>query len=238
MKSIERPPVRIRQIEGTPPQFIDDELARLATTYASVFAGEPWREVSRCEDGFSPEPAGSRCEQCGEVRADAYPLKQQTETITGELARPNATCFVLEDEQDETFVGFSWGFCYAGVDEFIEQKYAGASTRYEQLRSDVRRVLGCYGIGAERFYYLSETGIIDDSRYRGRGISKEFVRRRVEVATGLGLDIVQRTSSESPMYRTMQSAGFTQAMGAKIGEPDLVNQERVLFVKKAEVDSK
>lgn len=232
MKSIERPPVRIRQIEGTPPQFVGDELARLATTYANVFAGEPWREVSRCEDGFSPEPAGSRCEVCGEVRADAYPLEEQMQTITGELARPNAACFVLEDEQDQAFIGFSWGFCYENVDEFLAQKYEGSGREYEQLRDDACRVLGRYGIGAERFYYLSETGIIDDPRYRGRGISKEFVQRRVTVATGLGLDIVQRTSIESPMFRTMKSSGFTQVMGQNIGEPDSVNENRVLLVKK------
>jgi len=57
MKNFERPPVRIRQIEGIPPQFAGNELARLATTYAEVFAGNPWREVSRCVDGFSSEPA-------------------------------------------------------------------------------------------------------------------------------------------------------------------------------------
>lgn len=233
MNNYEKPPVRIRQIEGIPPRFMGDELARLAATYATVFAGEPWREVSRCQDGFSPEPAGSQCMQCNETRSEAYPLESQMLAIAGELERPGAACFVLEDEQDEAIVGFSWSFCYQGVDEFIEQKYAGRGAGYEQLRSDVRRNLGRYGIGANAFYYLSETGIIDDPRYRGRGISKEFVRRRSGVAASLDLDIVQRTSIESPMYRTMKSSGFTQAMGINIGEADVVNPGRVLFVKKA-----
>ncbi len=236
MKSNEQPLVRIRQIEGMPPRFADGELARLAAAYARVFAGDPWREVSRCADGFSPEPAGSWCDRCEEMRGEAYPLDTQMVTIAGELARPGATCFVLEDEQDNTMTGFSWSFCYEDIDEFIEQKYEGSGADYEQLRGDVRRILGRYGIGANNFYYLSETGIIDDPRYRGRGISKEFVRRRSDVATMQGLDIVQRTSIESPMYRTMKSAGFTQVMGANIGEPDVVNRSRVLFVKRYDAD--
>lgn len=234
MRNFDQTPVCIRQIEGTPPRFVGSELARLATTYADVFAGEPWQEVSRCEDGFSSEPSGSRCDQCGEVRTDAYPLEPQMRTITSELERPGAACFVLENERDKTFAGFSWSFCYENIDEFIEQKYAGSGAAYEQLRGDVRRVLGRYGIGARSFYYLSETGIIDDPRYRGRGTSKAFVWRRMKVAAELGLDIVQRTSIESPMYRTMKATGFTQVMGENIGEPDVVNRSRVLFVKKAE----
>ncbi len=233
MSNVEKPPVRIRQIEGAPPQFAGNELLQLATTYAEVFAGEPWREVSRCKDEFSSEQVGTVCGECGMARTAAYPVEAQMSVITSELARPGAVCFVLEDERDETFAGFSWSFCYQGVDEFIEQKYTGSSAGYEQLRGDVRRTLGRYGTGAKDFYYLSETGIVDDTRYRGRGISKEFVRRRCDMAAALGLDIVQRTSIESPMYRTMQSAGFTQVMGANIGVPDLMSPSRVLFVKKA-----
>jgi GNAT superfamily N-acetyltransferase len=236
MKNFEKPPVRIRQIEGAPPRFTGDELARLATTYADVFAGNPWREVSRCKDGFSPEPVGLRCEDCGDMRSEAYPLVPQMETITAELSRPNAACFVVEDEQNGAIVGFSWGFAYENVEELLAQKYDGAAAEYAQLQDDVRRVLGRYGIGAQAFYYLSETGIIDDPRYRGRGISKELVRRRQDVAESQGLDIVQRTSIESPMYRTMHSAGFTQVMGRNIDVPDVVNTDRALFVKKQTIN--
>jgi len=156
----------------------------------------------------------------------------QMESIDKELARPNAACFVVEDEQDEAMVGFSWGFCYENVDELLAGKYDGEGMQYDRLRADVRQILGRYGIGTRAFYYLSETGIIDDPRYRGRGISKELVRRRQDVALSQGLDIVQRTSIDSPMYRTMLSSGFTQAMGANMGEPDIVNTSRVLFVKR------
>lgn len=238
MKNFEKPPVRIRQIEGTPPQFTGNELARLATTYAAVFAGNPWREVSRCRDGFSSEVVGSQCEDCAEVRSEAYPLVSQMETILAELTRPNAACFVVEDEEDDAIVGFSWSFAYQNVDELLAEKYDGATTQHDRLRGDVQRALGRYGIGARAFYYLSETGIIDDPRYRGRGISKELVQRRQDVAESRGLDIVQRTSIKSPMYRTMRSAGFTQVMGANMGEVDVVNNDRVLFVKKSEVGTR
>lgn len=234
MRNFEKPPVRIRQIEGAPPRFVGTELARLAATYAQVFAGDPWHEVSRCSDGFSAEPVGSLCESCSQPRIEAYPLDEQMTIIRDELSRPNAACFVIEDERNDAMVGFSWSFCYENADEFLMQKYEGETSEYEKLRSDVRRILGRYGIGAQPFYYLSETGILDDPRYRGRGISKELVRRRVEVAKEQGLDIVQRTSIKSPMYRTMTGAGFTQIMGKNIGEIDSINPDRVLFLKESE----
>lgn len=234
MKNFEKPPVRIRQIEGMPPRFVGNELARLAATYAQVFAGDPWREVSRCSDGFSPEPVGSLCGNCNQTRDEAYPLIDQAAIIRDELLRPSAACFVVEDEQTDETVGFSWSFCYENVDEFLEQKYEGTTSEYEKLRSDVRRALGCYGIDAQPFYYLSETGILDDPRYRGRGISKELVRLRENVARAQGLPIVQRTSIESPMYRTMTGAGFTQIMGRNVSEVDMVNPDRVLFIKESE----
>lgn len=235
MKNYEKPPIRIRQIEGNPPCFIGNELARIATAYARVFAGDPWNEVSRCQERFWPDPVGSQCDTCGEMRTEAYPLAEQIEVIAKEMQRPDAACFVLEDEQRDEIVGFSWGFAYENADAFIEDKYAGAGSEYEQLRNAVRRSLGRYAIGEQPFYYLSETGIVDSTCYRNRGISREFVRLRCEVADNLGLDIVQRTSSESYMYQTMQGAGFAQIMGANISEPDVVNPERVLFAKKVEL---
>lgn len=232
-EKFELPPVAIRQIEGCLTEL---ELEDVAVAYARVFAGKPWNEVSRCADGFSCEPAGSLCELCGESRSEAYPLEEQMKVIANELSRPGAACFVLEDERSNEIVGFSWGFCYENVDELIEQKYVGESAEYEQLRSDVRRVLSDYGLGDDPIYYLSETGIVDDPRYRGRGISKDFTRLRMELPIELGLDVVQRTSAESPMYRTMLGAGFTEVMGPRMDVSDVTDSQRVLFVKKVEED--
>lgn len=228
------PEVNIRQIEGVPPCYTQDELARLAIAYAGVFAGEPWREVSRCQDGFSSEPAGSQCEDCGEVRDEAYPLDEQMVVIANELNRPEAVCFVLEDEASGEVAGFSWGYSYQSSDEFIEDKYSGTGDGSEQLRQDVRQILADNEIGDKPFYYFSETGIIDDPRYRRRGMSKEFVRLRKEFAEKMGLDIVQRTNRESWMFRTMQAAGFTQIMGEAVDRPDVVSPDRVLFAKKVD----
>src|SRR5579872_2447640 len=53
------------------PSLPDDErkgtLNSLAVTYASVFAGEPWNEVSRCETTgkFFPDQPGLLCTCCG-----------------------------------------------------------------------------------------------------------------------------------------------------------------------------
>lgn len=232
MKTNELPPVSIRQIERAPEGVAPSELARIAVTYANVFAGPPWSEVSKCMDGFSPEPAGSQCEDCGEERGEAYPLFEQVNIIGDELSRPDAACFVVEDQTDGELVGFSWGFQYRNVDEFLEQKYSGDGEAYDRLRGDVRAALAEKAIRDQDFYYLSETGIIADDRYRGRGLSKQLTTMRAAVAQERGLDMVQRTSNASMMYRTMKSAGFTEVLGANVGTLDAVNPQRSLFVKK------
>lgn len=234
MRNKEFPAVNIRQVERSDAGYARDELSRIAVTYAKVFAGSPWNEVSKCDEGFSSQPVGSECDSCGTSRMEAYPLSEQTQAIENELNRPDAACFVMEDVARNELVGFSWGFRYDNVEEFVAEKYSGEGLRYDRLRRDVTEALGGFAINSTPFYYLSETGIIDDVQYRGRGYSKQFVRLRTEIANDLGLDIVQRTSSESPMYRTMQGAGFEEVFGNNVGIPDAINPQRVLFLKKTQ----
>ncbi len=240
-------PATIRRIEGEPPRFVGDELSRLAVTYADVFAGEPWKEVSRCqhEDGFSDQPVGSLCDIHATVRTPAYPLDETVEHIKTESEKPDAAFYLLEG--DEGIAGFSWGYSYASIDEFLAAKYAGESAEMISTRAKVTQALASVGLHGP-FYYLSETGILP--QYRGRHYSDQFIQRRLNFAHDRGLDVLQRTSRRSAMYNTAMTAGFTQIMGkrsvrnATRGLPntlsdefvhavDDINEDRVLFVKHA-----
>ncbi len=237
----------IRRVEGEPPRFVGDELSRLAITYAEVFAGEPWREVSRCayEDGFSDQPVGSICDEHGTIRTSAYPLDETIEYIRAESKMPDSAFYLLENSQD--IVGFSWGYSYSSIEDFLEDKYAGEAAEMRSTRDKVIMALAKAGLSGP-FYYLSETGILPE--YRGNGYSHQLVGRRLEFAQERGLDVLQRTSRNSAMYNTALRVGFTQIMGKTssrnpvrglpnvmneecIGSVDDVNEDRVLFVKRA-----
>lgn len=240
---------QIRRIEGNPPQFVGDELMQVADTYAEVFAGDPWYEVTRCtssEREFRRTGApGDICPSHATPLTAAYPRDEQMEVILGEVSHRDASMFVLED--GPRVVGFSWAYAYESPDDFIDAKYQGESSEAEQLRENVSRLLARHGLYGP-FYYLSETGIIPDARYRGHGYSNELIHRRLEVADSLGLDVLQRTSCDSAMYNTAKTAGFQQINGrVSVRVPggrnhltneyvgnfrDPINPDRVLFLKK------
>ena len=240
---------RIRRIEGQPPTFVGNELAQIATTYAQVFAGDPWFEVTRCtspeREFYSEGTPGDLCNKHQTPLTEAYPHEEQMEAILGEMNHPDASMFVLEDGPQ--IVGFSWAYTYESPEEFIASKYQGESREAQELRDNVSLLLARHGLyGA--FYYLSETGIKPDPRYRGHGYSNELVQRRLEVARERGLDVLQRTNCDSAMYNTAKTAGFQQIngrvsvriMGGRnhltdeyIGNfKDPINPNRVLFLKK------
>lgn len=240
-------PAAIRRVEGEPPRFVGDELSRLAVTYADVFAGEPWKEVSKCdyEDGFSDQPVGSLCDEHEAVRAPAYPLDETIAHIQAEAEKPDAAFYLLEGK--EGMAGFSWGYSYASIEEFLAAKYAGESEEMHTTRAKVTAALADVGLHGP-FYYLSETGILP--AYRGHNFSDQFIQRRMEFAHERGLDVLQRTSRRSAMYNTAKTAGFTQIMGKTstrnpfrglpntmnddfIRSVDDINEDRVLFVKHA-----
>lgn len=246
MSKLEVPAV-IRRVEGEPPRFVGDELSRLAVTYADVFAGDPWREVSRCahEDGFSDQPVGSVCDVHEVKRTPAYPLDETIDHIRTESEKPDAAFYLLEGQAG--IAGFSWGYSYGSIDEFLAAKYAGESPEMHSTRAKVAAALSGVGLHGP-FYYLSETGILPE--YRGHNYSDQFIQRRMAFAHERGLDVLQRTSRRSAMYNTARTAGFTQIMGKTssrnpvrglpntlneefVGSVDDINEDRVLFVKHA-----
>lgn len=78
----------------------------------------------------------------------------------------------------------------------------------------VNGLLRSLNLGDQGLWYLSESGIENDTRYRGKGISREFHSKRLEIARSLGLDAIQRTSAYGNMYRTSKRT-MVQIMGTE-----------------------
>jgi len=213
MTELLKPQLSLNRIEGEPPLPTPKELSNIAEVYANAFAGEPWNEYTKCIEegkyfGNTTQP-GDLC-TCGSTLLEAYPQQETEAYITGELARPDASLFLLRDDTNDMIAGFTWGFSYANPEEFAAEKY-----QTEAMRERVVRVLGQQGIN-ETFYYLSESAILNDPNYRGRGLSRQLHQARLRVAAEKSLPAVQRTNAEGPMYRTSLKADMTQIMGPEV----------------------
>jgi len=244
--------LQLERIQGNPASLPEQELGKLAILYASVFAGEPWNEYTVCSKdntffGLDTEPGGD-CPQtdCQGTLSFAYPADETATYITGELLRSDAALWLLRDSEDQDrMVGFSWGFSYPDTVAFAEGKY-----KTPAMRVAIDGLLRRRGIGANGLWYLSESGILDDTQYRGQGWSRIFHERRLEVARSFRLDAVQRTASQGNMYRTSRRT-MTQVMGPAMrvedgtrrlqptgnvvnGLMDSENPARVLFARSRE----
>ena len=212
MSEIYKPNLSLTRVEGDIPTPTKQELTDMAGVYADAFAGAPWNEYTQCPssgDFYGRDTQPNKLCECGEAELVlAYPSPQTEDYITGELARPDSSLFLLKNEED--IVGFTWGFSYEHPEQFAKEKY-----QTSEMQEKVVRSLGCYGIDST-FYYLSESAILDDPRLRGRGISLQFHQVRLQVAKENALPAVQRTSSEGPMYRTSLKSGMTQIMGPEV----------------------
>jgi hypothetical protein len=244
------PAYRLERIPGVPPIPAYADLRQTAGTYAEAFAGPPWNEYVRCPvDGayFGKDFAlGEPCPDDAVPLELAYPLEETTEYISRELCRPDAALFLLRNSVNQVR-GFSWGFAYDSPEQFAAEKY-----KTPGMQQTVARLLGGVGI-AGKFYYLSESGLADDPAVRGRGLSREFHRLRLEVAANLGLPAVQRTSSNGPMYRTSRRF-MRQIMGPEAeadpvtsklaptgrvvgGYLDTENEQRTLFISGVDISA-
>ncbi|HEV2402625.1 MAG TPA: hypothetical protein VGS08_00300 [Candidatus Saccharimonadales bacterium] len=210
----------LEQVPGNPPELAGPNLESLAKLYARVFAGDPWNEYTVCSstgmfygtdtepDGICPEP------DCGTRLQLAYPLEQTEEHISQELARPDAALLLLRDqERDGELVGFSWGFSYDSPEALAVAKY-----KMPAMQLAISGLLRRLDLGTNGIWYLSESGIENDPRYRGKGLGRAFHTRRLAIARSLGLDAIQRTSAYGNMYRTSKRT-MTQIMGVET-EPD------------------
>lgn len=238
----------IRKVEGTPPQLDTAELSQLTDVYARVFASEPWNEFTYCatEDNFKDmtTSVGQVCPDCKQsILREAYPHDMTSKYILAEVSRPLGSLYVV-DGLDDALAGFGWSYSFASSEQFAQEKY-----HTDTMRQRVVAELGRRGVSGP-FFYISEIGLVSDQRYRGKKLSNAIGDRFVREAGELGMDILLRTSSESPMYFTSMHMGMEQITGRKsyrvsggdfVYTRDLVsdfvddeNGQRTLFLKKAE----
>lgn len=205
-----------------------DDLVSTAKLYADVFAGEPWKEVNRCDichTFFGPDTqVGQPCPKDGSPLGPAYPLDETVEYIKTEIDHEDGTAFILKDDQPSGRIkGFAWGYSFESPKEYADKKYHTSETAQRVLD-----VLQSAGVGG-KFFYLSETGIVPD--IRGQGLSTMLTGKLIEVAENKELPAVLRTNEASPVVKIAKRFDMKLIMGGESGVMDGENPERVLFVR-------
>lgn len=206
-----------------------ENYSAVARTYAQVFAGEPWREVSRCTNcgNFSQEKpqSGASCACGGAFSEEAYPLVETTNYVGRELVKPDATGLFLTqaalfNQVQQIAQGFGWGFKMSPAE--LSQKY-----RTEEMQSVVTDLL----VRAGFFYYVSEVGVLPE--VQGLGFGKRLTNQVVDAGRRKGYDqFVVRTNEDSAMRYILEKMGMQAIVGLQTGVKDTENESRVLFINK------
>lgn len=202
----------------------------VASTYAEVFAGEPWKEVSKCKKcgGFSAQsPSQAQaCECGGNFSLPAYPLDETTAYVGQELSRPDAAGVflsqvdLLQNLGSKAF-GFGWGF-QSSARELVSKKYRTV---------EMQRIVSELLVSAGFFYYVSEVGVLPS--LQGSGYGKSITNTLVTSAEKSGYrDFVVRTNEDSAMRYILEKIGMKPVIGLQTGIKDSENESRVLFVGK------
>ena len=204
------------------------DLPIVARSYAEVFSGFPWYEVSRCDScgtfGSSLPEASSSCLKCGTgvLKLEAYPLDETVDYIKEELSHrtPHGILGATVDfgERGMRVEGFGWGYGLSKL-ELVEAKYHSG-----EMQEMVCRLLTEHPV----FFYVSEVGGIPDLQRKGLGT--DLTTSLVEYATQYHRAIVLRTNEDSGMRKIAERLGMKPMYGLTTGLKDSENEARVLFL--------
>lgn len=210
------------------------DMGAVARLYAKVFAGEPWKEVSRCNRDVCREFSETKpeeqavCKKCrqGICCLPAYPEAETVPYIRKELSKPNATGLIevrLEDIRQtmEGILAFAWAYSVTGP-QLAEEKY-----RLPEMQQKLQDLLKRGGIKDETFY-ISEVGV--DPAEQGKGIGKKLTTSLANEGKRRFRNVVLRTNEESPMRRIAESLGMKPIIGLNSGVRDEENPARVVFI--------
>lgn len=203
-------------------KITEKSIPALAKTYAEVFAGAPWFEVSRCEacGGFGktqPEEAAACSCGKGTFNLAAYPPKSTGEYIQREVFRQTAVglwlSFCLQDIIEAK--GFSWG--YTSNSEGFQKKY-----QTPEMQGAIAQLLVTSGA----FFYISEVGILP--QMQGQGLGKTMMKALLAQAPQ-NLPVLLRTNEDSGLRYISEKLGMRPILGLKTGLSDTENEKRVVF---------
>lgn len=172
------------------PEEINGLYNQIVPVYQEAFAGEPWFEVSKCEDssgqercvgGFSSLSVGSVCESCGNCLVrPAYEEQELVDKfkLLGET-RPTAW-YLEENEAGTTLTAIAW----------VAKPQEIAKERYPDMESWMVNELGSNSVG-----WLDE--VFANKSLKPSGNLRNFRQMCIGFAERLGVSVLAyRTINE------------------------------------------
>lgn len=192
-------------------EFFNPEQTRslypeIATVYQSVFAGEPWFEVSKCADdaetkrcvgGFSALAVGQTCEMCGNCPIkNAYEQKELVAQFE-EIARTRPTAWYLErNEKGLTLAAIAW---VRTPLEIVSEKYPDSPKMAEWIKSI---------LGQKKIIWLDE--VFADRSKKPSGNLSNFRKMCMGFSDTLGYETIAfRTINDRMVSVTKRDFPYT-----------------------------
>ncbi len=118
-----------------PVNLTDEALVAIGGLYQVSFAGEPWRESSRCAapkrklgvcpGGFSPLEVGEMCIDCGlSPLVEAYPMDELTKSLNSRFADTSSQLYLESEDSELLLAAIFWE---ARPKKIAGRKYADMS---------------------------------------------------------------------------------------------------------------
>ena len=212
-------------------------IPRIADVYIGAFKGEPWYEVSMCEDesspkgcesGFSPLEVGQVCSHCNKtLTAAAYNQEDLKEHFRGVMDKRDTAWYVEEVEKGNkpmlALAAFAWA---VDTSTLVAEKY---KDNKDAMKAFLERVLP----GEGKFVYLDE--IFADRTIRPTGNLRNFKQAILGLADKLGnKKVMFRTINERLIRATQDNfSGGTKVYRA----PEVPDRRAVVVVDLSKVNS-
>lgn len=209
-------PIYIEKLEAN-----SEKLVQVASTYARVFAGWPWFEISRgpkCDNFYgqgllpgNPCPCG-----CGNLEK-AYPVKETVDYINQELSKPMSVGQIAK--LGDNIIAFGWGY------ELTGEKFAKTKYKLPENQDLLEKL-----VGKDRVYfYISEVGVIPEAQ--GKKLGTKITTYLFNSGVLRSLPLLMRTNIISPMAIIAKNLGMIAIVSPNLNFSDQENPERVIFVK-------
>ncbi|MEK9160939.1 MAG: hypothetical protein AAB440_02810 [Patescibacteria group bacterium] len=197
----------LRRAEVLGNEEVAAALPKIAKVYIGAFAGEPWYEVSMCEDektpkrcegGFSPLGIGQTCPHCDKVLTEAaYNQKDLVEHFIGVMKIRESAWYIEEVATDSeptlALAAFAWK---VKNEELVREKY-------KENPEAMQTFLDTVFVPGEEYVWLDE--IFADRAIRAEGNLHNFKKAITGLVSKLGENkIAFRTINERLIAATLR----------------------------------